>query len=108
MNDEEVKGHIDPEYTPPKLTPGEMLEARLQVIETAISLQAQYVEYLRGFIENVITPLLPKPIAPHDMEVWTAIQMAQGDQEKLNASMQAIRERREKDKPTMPRIELLQ
>lgn len=100
-----VKGHIDPDYKEPELTPEAKLLLRVDSLEYAVQLQAQYIEYIRGFIEQAITPCLPKPIAPHDMEVWVAIKMAGGDKEKLKEAVEAIKKRREEDaKVNTPRI----
>jgi hypothetical protein len=70
-----LPGTIDANVQPPVT-----LEDRIATLEYAISLQAKYIEYIRGFLEAIVSPHVGGA-APHDMEIWVAMKSAPSKEE---------------------------
>ena len=77
---EALKKHDLPGTIEPNSPSPSTLEDRVAVLEYAISLQAKYIEYIRGFLEAIVSPHVGGA-APHDMEVWVAMKSAPSEKE---------------------------
>lgn len=79
-----LQGTIDPNYKKPELSPQEQMVLDIETLKYAVALQARYIEYIRGYLEHIVAPNVGGA-APHDMEVWVAIEAAPSKEEARKA-----------------------